>query len=87
MVEEFETASYALNEGETSGLVKSDFGYHIIRRLPKDEAFLKEYKETDGYLSLTYDAFYMYLDEYTAEVKDEVVFTEAYKALDFKTIQ
>lgn len=33
MVEEFDTAARALAEGETSGIVESAYGYHIIYRL------------------------------------------------------
>ena len=38
MVPEFEAASLELKDGEISGVVESDHGYHIILRLPLDPA-------------------------------------------------
>ena len=41
MVEEFDAAARSLGEGETSGLVESSYGYHIIYRLPLSDTALE----------------------------------------------
>ena len=46
MVPEFEQAAFALqNKGQLSGLVKSQYGYHIIQLIDKQSAHTKSFEE------------------------------------------
>ena len=45
MVPEFENAVFNMNNGEVSGPVKTQFGYHLIKLENKNESSIPEYDE------------------------------------------
>ena len=56
----FEDAAFSLDVGETSGIVKTESGYSIIKRYEKDESYIEENiaSLTDEYFESLYTAAY-----------------------------
>lgn len=79
MVAQFEEGTKALGIGEISGLIGSDYGFHIILRL---EPAAEEVATYNANLKAEYEAsvFSAYSDTWMEEA--QVVYTDAYEAID-----
>lgn len=88
MVKEFETAVSGLEDYQLSGVVKSDYGYHIILRLPLDRAAPLSYTSETEFTTLgTPVAQEMFSAEAEAWAKEAtVVTTAAYDELDLAAV-
>lgn len=84
MVEPFEKASFELKPGELSGLVETDYGWHIIYRLEQDEYIEENFDtlKTDLYIS---DKFNTYVDNLISEAQIE--YGEYYDKLTYDSIR
>ena len=67
MVEPFETAAYALEIGEISQPVQSDFGFHVIQLLGKEVRALSD-QQWDA---MKQQAFSKFIEDAKAEIKIE----------------
>lgn len=87
MVEEFEEASFALEVGGISEPVKTDFGYHIIKKLPLNEEYFLD-RSNPEYVDIIYTLGQEEAQKAITEHLEtlEVVETDAFKELTMQNI-
>lgn len=83
MIDEFERAAFALRDGEVSEVVESKDGFHIIFRLPKDDAYLQE-NFNDLKAQYQTSAFYKMIDARSATLRASE--TEFARGLSYEEI-
>jgi hypothetical protein len=88
MLETFENAVLSLAEHEMSGIVESDYGYHIILRLPLDPDSAVDYADSSEPVSLRYavagSMFEANVDSWLEEA--EVVYEDAFRNLELSEL-
>ena len=77
MVPEFEESAYSLEEGKTSGLVETTYGYHILLKLPvnDEEAIVN----TEKFAEFTTEAFYDLFEE-KLNAEYDITYVDGYSA-------
>lgn len=69
-VPEFEKAAFSLNKGETSDLIKTQYGFHIIKILDKETAHTKPFDEVKDSIRAPY--LLQKADQQAAQVADQI---------------
>ncbi len=77
MVEPFEAACKQLAEGEISEAVKTDYGYHIIRRLE-----ITDENRLSIALSVAQGAVNELIEQYAAQIIDNVEYSQLYEIIE-----
>lgn len=68
-VEEFEEALFSLDEGETSGIIETEYGFHIIKVLDYQEEYYQDFEEVEESIKV-----YL-LDLYKLEEYNDFIFS------------
>ena len=89
MVEEFFTATLSLEIGQFSGIIETDFGYHIILRLPLNYDVPPFASAEQGdYRTLRHMAAFELFDSVVERWKSDLdpVFTPEFESIDFAAL-